>query len=82
MAEGILDPYVATSLARHAPQAPAGRAAQPIGPDNIVLFSDGPAELSEQLRTVAATHFLLIGEDGLPQGVLRRDDIPRGEKGE
>jgi len=77
VAEGILDPYVATSLARHTPQAPAGRAAQPIGPDNIVLFSDGPAELSEQLRTVAATHFLLIGEDGLPQGVLRRDDIPR-----
>jgi Zn-dependent protease len=81
VAEGILDPYAATSLARHTPQAPAGRAAQPIGPDTIVLFSDGPAEVSEQLRTVAATHFLLIGEDGMPQGVLRREDIPRGENG-
>ena len=78
-AEGILDARVAVALASHAPQTPAGRAAQPVRPDTIVLYSDGPAEVSEQLRSVGATHFLLIGEDGSPEGVLRREDIPRGE---
>jgi Zn-dependent protease len=77
-AESILDGPAARSLAARSPGAPAGQAAFPVRPDTIVLFSDGPAELAEQLRTVAAPQFLLIGEDGLPHGVLRREDIPRG----
>lgn len=80
-AAAILDPVAARSLAERAPHTPAGRVAQPVRPDTIVLFSDGATELAEQLRTVAATHFLLIGEDGLPGGVLRREDIPRTARG-
>ena len=75
VAQAILDPSAAASLAQRAPATPAGAAGQPIGPDTIVLFSDGVAEIDEQLRAVASHFFLLIGQDGQPQGVLRRDDF-------
>ncbi len=73
---GILDPAAARSLAARAPETPADRAAQPVGPDTVVLFSDGAADVVEQLRRVPAHYFLLIGQDGQPQGVLRRGDLP------
>jgi Zn-dependent protease len=78
VAVSILDPMSARSLAARAPGTPAGQAAFPVRPETVVLFSDGPAELSEQLRTVASPQFLVIGEDGMPFGVLRREDVPRG----
>ena len=74
--EAILDPPAARSLAARAPAAPATRAGQRVGPDTVVLFSDGGAEIAAQLRTVPALYFLLIGQDGQPQGVLRREDLP------
>ncbi len=78
-AVGILDTRTALSLAAYSPGAPATRAAQPVLPGSIVLFSDGSAEVDEQLRSEAATHFLLIGKDGLPQGVICREDFPQGK---
>lgn len=74
--EAILDPPAARSLAARVPTAPASRAGQRVGPDTLVLFSDGSAEISAQLRSVPALYFLLIGQDGQPQGVLRREDFP------
>lgn len=74
--EAILDPPAARSLAARAPLAPASGAGQRVGPDTVVLFSDSSAEIFEQVHRVAALYFLLIGQDGQPQGVLRRGDLP------
>jgi Zn-dependent protease len=74
--EAILDPPAARSLAAHTPAAPATRAGQRVGPDTVVLFSDDSTEILDQVRRVPALYFLLIGQDGQPQGVLRRGDLP------
>ncbi len=74
--EAILDPPAARSLAARSPATPAVRAGQRVGPDTVVLFSDESTEIREQLRRTAALYFLLIGQDGRPQGVLRREDLP------
>jgi hypothetical protein len=74
--EAILDPPAARSLAARTPAAPASRAGQRVGPDTVLLFSDGSAEIRDQVRRVPALYFLLIGQDGQPQGVLRREDLP------
>ncbi|WP_111765870.1 site-2 protease family protein [Nakamurella deserti] len=74
--EAVLDPPAARSLAARTPAAPAARAGQRVGPDTVVLFSDDSAEIQDQLRRVPALYFLLIGQDGQPQGVLRREDLP------
>ena len=74
--EAILDPPAARSLAARSPATPAVRAGQRVGPDTVVLFSDESTDIRDQLHRTAALYFLLIGQDGRPQGVLRREDLP------
>ncbi len=75
--EAVLDPPAARSLAARSPSAPASGAGQRVSPEAVVLFSDDSAEIAAQVRSVPALYFLLIGQDGQPQGVLRREDLPR-----
>ncbi len=75
VARAILDTAAGQSLANRAPLTPAGQAGQPVGPESIVLFDDEPADIAERLLSVTARYFLLIGQDGQPQGVLRREDF-------
>ncbi len=73
--EAVLDLPAARSLAVRSPGAPAGAAGHRMGPHTVVLFSDTPSDFAQQLSSVASMYFLLIGQDGRPQGVLRRDDV-------
>ncbi|AZI57908.1 site-2 protease family protein [Nakamurella antarctica] len=79
VAVSILDRAAAESAKAHSPSRPAKACAQRVTGDNILLSSDGPPEVIEQVRSAAATHFLLIGADGHPQGVLLREDVPRAK---
>jgi len=78
VAAGLLDPAAAAELAGHAPLAPAVRAAQPVGPDTVLLDSElrgDPAAALERVHASPGWQFLVIGEDGRPAGVLRRADV-------
>jgi len=73
---GVLDRAAAASLQVGSPDAPAIVAARPIGPDQVILFSDTPQEVMEVVRATGSEYFLLIGSAGEPIGVLRRTDLP------
>lgn len=76
-AVGLLDDAAAAGLAFRTPGAPAAHAAQPLSPETVVLPDDSTEEIVERVRGTAATHFLLVGADGRPRGVLLRADVNR-----
>ena len=75
LAVGLLDQTAAERLATHAPQEPAERAAEPVGPDTILLEDEAPDAILERVRTVLAWQYLVLDSDGRPSGVLRREDL-------
>lgn len=77
LAVGLLDDGAAVQLARNQPNAPATMAARPITPEMVILADDQPSEVADRLRTVPATHFLLVDDTGRPAGVVLAADIAR-----
>lgn len=75
IAVGLLDQTAAERLATRSPQEPAERAAEPVTPETVLLESDAPDAILERVQSVLAWQFLVIGEDGRPSGVLRREDL-------
>lgn len=75
IAVGLLDQTAAERLATRAPREPAERAAEPVTPETILLDSDPADDVLERVQSVLAWQFLVIGEDGRPCGVLRREDL-------
>lgn len=76
-AVGLMDERAAIELARETPQAPAASVARRITADMIILSHDPPAEVAERLRSVSATHFLLVDDAGRPAGVVLAADVAR-----
>lgn len=79
VAVGLVDERSALSLVARSPRSPVSAVAFPVTSQNVLLFSDSPSDVELQLRSAPTTLFLLIGQDGHPQGVLRREDIPRAK---
>ncbi len=79
IAIGLVDERSALSLMERSPRSPASAVAFPVSSQNILLFSDSPSDVELQVRSAPAMLFLLIGQDGHPQGVLRREDLPRAK---
>ncbi|MBE9373531.1 site-2 protease family protein [Saccharopolyspora sp. HNM0983] len=75
IAVGLLDQTSAERLATHTPYEPAERAAEPVGPETILLDTDPPDEVVERVQDVLAWQFLVIDQQGRPSGVLRREDL-------
>ncbi|WP_338595688.1 site-2 protease family protein [Saccharopolyspora sp. SCSIO 74807] len=75
IAVGLLDQTAAERLATRSPQDPAERAAEPVEPDTILLYSESGEAVLERVRTVRAWQFLVIDSEGRPCGVLRREDV-------
>lgn len=75
IAVGLLDQTSAERLATHAPQEPAERAAEPVTPETILLDGEHPDTILERVQDVLAWQFLVVGADGRPSGVLRREDL-------
>lgn len=75
IAVGLLDQTAAERLATHSPREPAERAAEPVTPETVLLESDTADAILERVQSVLAWQFLVIGEDGRPSGVLRREDL-------
>ncbi|GAA2807211.1 site-2 protease family protein [Saccharopolyspora taberi] len=75
LAVGLLDQTAAERLAAQAPREPAERAAEPVGPDTILLEDEPPDAVLERVRTVLAWQYLVLDSDGRPSGVLRREDL-------
>ena len=75
IAVGLLDQTAAERLATRAPQDPAERAAEPVEPDTILLYSESGEAVLERVRTVRTWQFLVIDSEGRPCGVLRREDV-------
>ncbi|RIJ76469.1 site-2 protease family protein [Nakamurella silvestris] len=74
---GVLDREAAESLQLTSPGAPAFAASHPIGPEQVILFSDTAQEVMEVVRASGSEYFLLIGSEGQAAGVLRRTDLGR-----
>lgn len=81
IAVGLLDQHSAERLAARAPHEPAERAAEPVGPETIVLDSDPADSVLERVQTVLAWQFLVVDAEGRPSGVLRREDVRRALSG-
>ncbi len=77
VAVGLMDDVAAAELARKAPNAPATMAARPITPEMVILPQDRPTDVTDRLRSVAASDFLLVDDSGRPAGVVRAADISR-----
>lgn len=77
VAVGLMDHHAAVELARTQPQAPATMVARPITPEMVILSHDEPADVADRLRSVTATHFLLVDDSGRPAGVVLAEDIAR-----
>ncbi len=78
VAAGLLDPGKAVDLAGRSPLAPAGRAADPVRPETVLLDAElrgDPAAALELVRAGVDRQFLVVDEDGRPCGVLRRVDV-------
>ncbi|GAA3356912.1 site-2 protease family protein [Saccharopolyspora gregorii] len=75
VAVGLLDQSAAERLATRAPRDPAEHAAEPVGPDTILLEGEPGEAVLERVRTVLAWQFLVIDTEGRPCGVLRREDL-------
>jgi Zn-dependent protease len=78
VAVGLLDPTMAVLLAGQSPLAPAGRAAEPVRPESVLLDSElraDPAATVELVRAGVDDQFLVVDGDGRPSGVLRRVDV-------
>jgi Zn-dependent protease len=75
IAVGLLDQTAAERLATHAPREPAERAAEPVGPDTILLDGEPADAVLERVRAAAAWQFLVVDAEGRPSGVLRREDL-------
>jgi Zn-dependent protease len=75
VAVGLLDQTAAERLATHSPREPAERAAVPVGPETILRSTDPPEAVLDRVRRVPSWQFLIVGADGRPQGVLRREDV-------
>ncbi|MEU6131447.1 site-2 protease family protein [Saccharopolyspora sp. NPDC047091] len=75
VAVGLLDQSAAERLATRAPRDPAEHAAEPVGPDTILLEGEPGEDVLERVRTVLAWQFLVIDTEGRPCGVLRREDL-------
>jgi Zn-dependent protease len=75
VASGLLDDVTAQQLAATSPLSPAEQAAQPIRPDTVLFESEPGDEIVERVRETAAWQFLVVNDDGLPIGVLRREDL-------
>lgn len=75
VAAGLLDASAAEELARTAPFAPAGQAAEPVRPESVLLLSEPGEEIAERVRETPAWQFLVVDDEGRPAGVLRREDL-------
>jgi hypothetical protein len=75
VAAGLLDEVLARHIAGHSPTAPAQDAAQPIRPDTVLFDSESGEDIIDRVKETAAWQFLVVGDDGKPAGVLRREDL-------
>lgn len=75
IAVGLLDEPRAQQLVEATPQAPAERAAEEVGPGNVLLDSEDGEDIIERVRTTPAWQFLVVDEQGRPSGVLHREDL-------
>lgn len=75
VAVGLLDRRTAEDLAAISPASPAEYAAEPITAENVVLDSEPGQEIAERVLSTSAGQFLVVGHDGRPSGVLRREDL-------
>lgn len=75
---GLLGPRAAADLAREHPLVPAVTAAEPLGPDSVLLAADGAGDVATRLSRSPASLFLVVDDDGRPSGVLHRADLLLG----
>ncbi|WP_154674067.1 M50 family metallopeptidase [Nakamurella lactea] len=57
--------------------AAAGADLRPVNPTDVVLTTDGPAELRDALARSSGQTFLLVDDEGLAAGVLARAELTR-----
>ena len=74
---GLLDEPAAIRLLRTDPGVPALSVSTPIWPESVVVAGDDPAEVAARARPSGIRAFLLVGEDGLPAGVVAADELTR-----
>lgn len=77
VAVGLLHETTARRLADTTPREPAEQAAEPVGPETVLLDSDAAEVVLDRLARVRAEQFLLVDAEGRPTGVLRRADLDR-----
>lgn len=72
---GVLDQDRGVSMLVNDAQMGVLAAAEPVGSDQVILFSDTRRELIDVVRATTSQFFLLIGNEGDCVGVFRRIDV-------